>query len=124
MTYRTESSLFKEWNNLYLVILTHSQMEAATKEVCSALTQAADDMAHFYNTHCKEYTLYEVGDKVWLEHNITTTYLMRKLDQKWLGPYVVDKVISRNDYSSNCLHPLAELTQSSESPYYGTTIQI
>jgi len=31
-----------------------SQMEAATKEGCSALSQATDDMAHFYNTHAKK----------------------------------------------------------------------
>jgi len=28
-----------------------SQMEVATKEVCSALTKAADNMACFYDTH-------------------------------------------------------------------------
>jgi len=69
-------------------------MEAATKEVCSALIQAADDMACFYNTHHGEAPLYEVRDKVWLNgQNITTTCLMNKLDDKWLSPYVVDKVI-------------------------------
>ena len=41
-----------------------SWMEAVTKEAHSALTQAADDMAHFYDTHHKEAPLYEVGDKV------------------------------------------------------------
>ena len=41
-----------------------SWMEAATKEAHSALTQAADDTAHFYDTHHKEAPLYEVGDKV------------------------------------------------------------
>ena len=76
-----------------------SWMEAATKEACSALTQAADNMAHFYDTHHKEAPLYEVRDKVWLNgQNITTTCPMKKLDHKWLRPYVVDKVISRNAY--------------------------
>src|SRR5882724_3514214 len=76
-----------------------SWMEAATKEACSALTQAADDMAQFYDAHCKEAPLYEVRDKVWLNgQNITTTHPMKKLDHKWLGQYVVDKVISQNAY--------------------------
>jgi len=76
-----------------------SWMEAATKEAHSALTQAADDTAHFYDTHHKEAPLYEVRDKVWLNgQNITITCLMKKLDQKWLRLYIVDKVISRNAY--------------------------
>jgi len=69
-------------------------MEAAMKEACLALTRAADDMACFYDTPCREATLYTVGDKVWLNgQNIMTTCLMMKLDHKWLGPYTVDKVI-------------------------------
>ena len=72
---------------------------AATKEACSALAQEANDMAHFYNTHCKEASLYEVRDKVWLNgQNITTTHPMKKLDHKLFGPYIVDKVILRNAY--------------------------
>ena len=71
-----------------------SQMEAATKEACSALAQAPNDMACFYDAHHKEAPLYEVGVKVWLNgHNITTTHPMKKLNHKWLGLYVVDKVI-------------------------------
>jgi len=72
-----------------------SQMKAATKDAHSAPTQAADYMAHFYNTHRKEAPLYKVKDKVWLNgQNIITTCPMKKLDHKWLGPDVVDKVIS------------------------------
>jgi len=92
-----------------------SHMEAATKEACSALSQAADDMAHFHDTHCKEAPLYEVRDKVSLNgQNITTTHPMKKLDHKWLSPYVVDKVISQMPTGSNYIHPLAKLTQSSQ----------
>jgi len=76
-----------------------SWMEAATKEAHSALTQAAHDTAHFYDTHHKEAPLYKVRDKVWLNgQNITTTCPMKKLDHKWHGLYVVDKVIFRNAY--------------------------
>src|SRR5882724_13482481 len=76
-----------------------SQMEVATKEACLALSQVADDMARFYDAHRREAPLYMVGEKVWLNgKNITTTHPMKKLDHKWLGPYPVDKVISRNTY--------------------------
>jgi len=70
-------------------------MEEATKEACSALSRAADDMAHFYNSHQREAPSYAVGDKVWLNgQNITTTCLMKKLEHKWMGLYPVNKVIS------------------------------
>jgi len=69
-------------------------MDSATKEACTALTQEADHMAHFHDSHNRESPLYEVGDKVCLNRqNITTTHLMKKLDHKGLGLYRVDKVI-------------------------------
>ena len=37
-----------------------SRMEAATKEAHSALTHAANDMAHFYNAHHKKASLYKL----------------------------------------------------------------
>jgi len=74
-------------------------MEVVTKEVCSALTWAADNMAHFYNAHHREASLYTFRDKVWInKQNITTMCLMKKLDHKWLGLYSVDEVISQNAY--------------------------
>ena len=74
-------------------------MEAATKEACSALSRAADNMAHFYDSHHGEAPLYMVRDKVWLNRqNITMTSPIKKLDHKWLGLYLVDKVISRSTY--------------------------
>jgi len=74
-------------------------MEAVTKEAHSALTQAANDMDHFYDIHFKEAPLYKVRDNIWLNRqNITITCPMKKLDHKWLRPYVVDKVISQNGY--------------------------
>ena len=49
-------------------------MEKATKEACSALEKAADDMAHFYDLHHQAAPVYKVGDKVWLNaQNISTT---------------------------------------------------
>jgi len=74
-------------------------------------------MAHFYNTRHREAPLYEVRDKVWLNgQNITTTHPMKKLDHKFLSPYVVDKVISKNTYrlklpsSFSRTHPVFSVT--------------
>jgi len=78
-----------------------SRMGKATDEAHSVLTQVADDMAQFYNAHHREAPLYEIGDKVWLNgQNITTTLPTKKLDHKWLSPYLVEKVIS---WSACCL---------------------
>jgi len=76
-----------------------SKMDTATQAAHSTLTQAADDMAQFYNVHRREVPLYVVGDKVWLNgQNITMTQLMKKLDHKWLSPCSVNKVISQSAY--------------------------
>ena len=74
-------------------------MDAVTKEAQSALTKAADDMARFYDIHRKTAPTYQIGDKVWLSsQNITTIRPTKKLDHKWLVPYKVNKVVSRNAY--------------------------
>jgi len=65
------------------------------KEACSSLSQAADDMALFYDTHHREAPLYTVRDKVWLnDQNITKMCPMKKLDHQWLGQDAVDKALS------------------------------
>src|SRR3979490_2986738 len=76
-----------------------TRMETATNEARSALSKATDDMARFYDLHCQAAPTYKIGDKVWLNtQNITTTHPMKKLDHKWLGPYVVNKVVLQNAY--------------------------
>ena len=58
-----------------------------------------------------------IGDKVCLSsENIRTTRLTKKLDYKWLGPYTIDRVISRNAYwlklptSFGQIHPVFSVT--------------
>jgi len=76
-----------------------SRMNKAMDEAHLALSQAANDMARFYDAHQREAPLYEVGDRVWLNgKNITMTWPMKKLDHRWLGPYLVEKVISWSMY--------------------------
>jgi len=43
--------------------------------------------------------LYAVRDKVWLNRQkFMMTFPMKKVDHKWLGPYSIEKVISKNAY--------------------------
>src|SRR5882724_940941 len=104
-----------------------SRMEKAMDEACSALTQAANNMAQFYDTHCNEALLYEVGDKAWLNsQNITMTQPKKKLDHKWLSPYPVEKVILQSAYplklpsSFGQTHPVFSVTLL--RPYNADTI--
>ena len=74
-------------------------MTQATNEARSALVKAANNMAQFYDAHCHEAPKYNIGDKVWLSSkNIRTTQPMKKLNYKWLSPYVIDWVISQSAY--------------------------
>src|SRR5260221_6214838 len=69
-----------------------SQMQDEAK---AALKQLADDMAWYYYHWRSPTPAYEVGAKVWLNaQNYTTTCPTKKLDHKWLGPFVIEKVIS------------------------------
>ena len=60
---------------------------------------------------------YNVGNKVWLSlENIRTTHPTKKLNYKWLGPYAIERVISRNAYqlmlptSFGQVHPVFSVT--------------
>ena len=94
-----------------------SWMAQATNKARAALVKAADDMTRFYDAHQCEALKYNIGDKVWLSsENMRTTRPTKKLDYKWLGPYVIERVISRNAYwfklpaSFGKVHPVFSVT--------------
>ena len=94
-----------------------SRMAQVTEEAQAALVKAADDMARFYDAHRHEALKYDVSDKVWLSsENIRTVHPMKKLNYKWLSPYVVEWVISRSAYqcklpmSFGNIHPVFSIT--------------
>src|SRR5258705_196027 len=71
------------------------QMSQMQEEVKAALGHAADKMAQYYNCQRSPTPVYEVGAKVWLNtQNYMTTHLTKKLDHNWLGPFVIEKVVS------------------------------
>ncbi len=71
------------------------QMSQMQDEAKAALKHATDGMAQYYDHQRSPTPAYEVGAKVWLNaQNYTTTCPTKKLDHKWLGPFVIKKVIS------------------------------
>ena len=93
-----------------------SRMAQAMEEAQAALVKAADDMAQFYDAHQCEAPQYNVSDRVWLSlENVRTVRPMKKLDYKWLGPYIIEQVISHSAYR---LKLPVKLTPSSQSLSY------
>src|SRR5260221_361350 len=71
------------------------QMSQMQDEAKAALKHAADEMAQYYDCWRSPAPTYEVRAKVWLNaQNYMTTHPTKKLDHKWLGPFVIEKVIS------------------------------
>ena len=47
--------------------------------------------------HCTEVPDYKVGDKVWLSTaNLCLTCASKKLSERWIGRYVITKLIGNN----------------------------
>src|SRR6202012_1292955 len=76
-----------------------SHMERADEEARAALERANSDMARYYDAHRNTHEEFEVGTQVWLDsQNIRTTRRVKKLDDKWFGPYKLTHKYSRNAY--------------------------
>ena len=75
------------------------RMKASQEEAKSALHQAAEDMARFYNLHRGEVPDYQVGDLVWLDgKDLRTDRPSKKLEDKRYGPFRISKKISPSAY--------------------------
>src|SRR5258707_1681343 len=71
------------------------QMSQMQDEAKAALKHAVDEMAQYYDHQRSPTPTYKVGAKVWLNtQNYMTTCPTKKLDHKWLGSFVIEKVIS------------------------------
>ncbi len=81
------------------------RMSQMQEEVKAALKHAVDKMAQYYDCQRSPAPVYEVRAKVWLNaQNYMTTCLTKKLDHKWLGPFVIEKVVSATTIKL-CLSP-------------------
>lgn len=76
-----------------------TKVKKAEIEAKAALERAADDMARYYNRKVKDAPSYKVGDKVWLDaKHLKTDRPTKKLDDKWFGPFPIEKVVSRSAF--------------------------
>ena len=65
----------------------------------ASLKIAIETMKWFYNQTKGESIQYKKGDKVWLKAtNIITKYLMKKLDNKHLGPFEILEKVGKSAY--------------------------
>ena len=86
------------------------RMAQTMDETRSALKLAAEDMARFYDQDHREAEVFQPGDKVWLDgRNIKTVRPTKKMDDRWFGPFVIDKAVSRNAYKLKLTHAFAQL---------------
>ena len=98
------------------------------EEVKATLEHAADKMAWYYDCRRNPMPAYEVRAKVWLNaQNYTTTHPTKKLDHKWLGPFMVEKVVSATAIKL-CLSPHEQgihpvISVSNVRPYHPDPIQ-
>ena len=101
-------------------------MQGAREEAQSALKKAAVDMKKFYNQTRGEAIGYKPGDLVLLEAtNLNTDKPMKKLDDKWYGPFKVLEKVGNSAYklklppSMSRIHPV--FNKVLLSPYYTLT---
>ena len=86
------------------------RMAKVIEETRASLELAAEDMARYYDAHHGVAEQFEVGDKVWLDsRNIKTTRPTKKLDDRWYGPFPIEKVLSRNAYKLKLTKAFAKL---------------
>ena len=104
-------------------------MKDTLEEAKSALAKAKDDMAQYYNHRRSPAPTFSPGDMVYLEsEDIQTTCLSRKLSDRRLGPYPVERHVGKYAYRlthpppMRCLHPVfnvVKLTPAPDDPIIG-----
>jgi hypothetical protein len=89
------------------------RMALGIEEAKSALTKVKDEYAMYYNRRREPAPVFTQGDRVWLDgSDIATNRPSSKLSHRHLGPFVVDKCVSRGAYRLilpphfRCLHPV------------------
>jgi hypothetical protein len=99
------------------------RMKEALDEAQAALVKTKDDMAKYYDRKHLPTPVYQPGDRVYLDaSDIKTTRPSQKLSHRRLGPYPVEKQVSRNAYrlklpkSLNRLHPVFNVVKLTPAP--------
>jgi hypothetical protein len=99
------------------------RMELALEEAKVALTKAKDDMARYYNQRRLPTSTYGSGDMVYLDaSDVKTTCPSHQLSHQRLGPFPVERWVSRNAYrlclpfSMWRLHPVFNVIKLTAAP--------
>ena len=67
-------------------------------------------MKEKFDRHVRETPKWNVGDEVWLSsRNVPTTRPFPKLENRWLGPFVISQQISNSAYQLRLPHTLKGL---------------
>lgn len=100
-----------------------TNMSALTKYLRGLLSAARDDMKKFADAHRRPAPNYQVGDYVYINStNIRTICQKKKLDDKWIGPFPIDKQINASAYRLvlppryGRLHPVFHVSQLQLAP--------
>ena len=88
-------------------------MDRVRDEAKAALNKARDLMKRYYDRRRDKAMDYKTGDLVWLEKtNIGTTRPMKKLDDRWAGPFPIIEKVGTSAYQikllgqHRCRHPV------------------
>ena len=95
----------------------------AAVEFTDRLSRAYDNLVKAHsciltqtNQLCLDAPSYAVGDHVWLStNNLRLPRASRKLSERWLGPYVITKLVGTNAVElrlphSMCIHPVVNIS--------------
>jgi len=99
------------------------QMKDTLEQAKSVLAKAKDDMAWYYNRHRSPTPSFSSSDMVYLDsEDIQTTRPSKKLLHCHLGPYPVERCVSKYAYRlvlpplMRCLHPVFNVMKLSPTP--------
>ncbi|CAF0831969.1 unnamed protein product, partial [Brachionus calyciflorus] len=59
---------------------------------------AKQNQKKYFDRNTNSRFKFTVGSKVWLKNHVTQNGLSRKFTPKWIGPYIVEKVIDELNF--------------------------
>ena len=73
-------------------------IEVRRKALCN-IEHAQEKQKYYYDKkHCKDKALYKVGSSVLVRNSKKVSRKGSKLEQNWLGPYVIHEVLSKGTF--------------------------
>ena len=93
-----------------------NKMAKILDETRHNIIEAQGRMKTQADKHCTEAPDYKVGDKVWLSTtNLHLTCASKKLSERWVGPYVITKLVGNNKVElklpqSMKIHPVMNIS--------------